>query len=580
MESKLNLKEQKRAESDERILRAAAKIFGTMGYSRTTLAMIAEEAGVSQGLVSQRFISKENLLNEVFDQTLVLTFDEEESRHMPNTYYILLDHFKLQAREQPDWYSFISMLHTGKDTPDSFNRHAREVFDVTPLRSSLEEAQARNELPAGDPWDIFRVFFRNSTNLIGWYHQFGLPMPENYFFLYAIQYTGRRKEAEEKLRLKDYKIQRLKTDREMMFSAVSDIFPLILFCNITKNTYYAMQDERYPTAREEKKGVYDDLVLAGVNSIPNEIHKTQFLRLFSRENVISARESGRQQLCLRHQQTGSDGIVRWVETRMLFKTDAEGDLLAVAFAKVVDGEMERLSNYGAALRKADEAITAKNRFLAEFSRNVRTPMSTVTGCTEMLKRHADDPEKVKYYTDMMTKAEEELMRLLMTAMSEGQRREESSGTETVVNLYDSTGNLITTAARLAGQRSIALDYQMDVLRNDSVLADELRMHRIGMSLLMMAFNRSAPGDRVCIRIDQPEVPKDGKICLRVTMNDNEPLLSEEIVQQLLGDIRQAEEIAPELTRIRRDILSMGGKMEIGVRDGKNIVACTFYLRRV
>lgn len=580
MESKLNLKEQKRADSDERILNAAAKIFGTMGYSRTTLAMIAEEAGVSQGLVSQRFFSKENLLNEVFDQTLVLTFDEEESRHMPNTYYILLDHFKLQARERPDWYSFISMIHTGKDTPDSFNRHAREVFDVTPLRSALEEAQARDELPAGDPWDIFRVFYRNSTNLIGWYQQFGLPMPENYFFLYAIQYTGRKKEAEEKLRLKDYKIQRLKTDREMMFSAVSDIFPLILFCNITKNTYYAMQDERYPTGREEKKGVYDDLVLAGVNSIPNEIHKTQFLRLFSRENVISARESGRQQLCLRHQQTGSDGIVRWIETRMLFKNAAEGDLLAVAFSKVVDGEMERMSNYGAALRKADEAIMAKNRFLAEFSRNVRTPMSTVTGCTEMLKRHADEPDKVKYYTDMMTKAEEELMRLLISAMNEGQRREESSGTETEVNLYESTGNLITTASRLAGQRGIALDYQMDALRNDSVFADELRMHRIGMSLMMMAFNRSAAGDRVCIRIDQPEEPKDGKICLRVTMNDNEPLLSEEIVQQLTGDIRQAEEIAPELTRIRRDLLSMGGKMDIGVRDGKNTVSCTFYLRRV
>ncbi|MEM7220866.1 MAG: TetR family transcriptional regulator [Pseudomonadota bacterium] len=57
--------EQRRAESEEAMLRAAERLFARQGYQRTTLTQVGTEAGYTGGLVSHRFGSKEGLLKVV-----------------------------------------------------------------------------------------------------------------------------------------------------------------------------------------------------------------------------------------------------------------------------------------------------------------------------------------------------------------------------------------------------------------------------------------------------------------------------------------------------------------------------------
>lgn len=57
--------EQRKAESERRIKRAAMELFARQGYMRTTLNDIGKSAGYTGGLVSHRFGSKENLLKAV-----------------------------------------------------------------------------------------------------------------------------------------------------------------------------------------------------------------------------------------------------------------------------------------------------------------------------------------------------------------------------------------------------------------------------------------------------------------------------------------------------------------------------------
>jgi len=54
----------------ERIIAAAAKLFGERGYHRTTTAEIAESAGVAAGTIYIYFSSKEELLVAVFEEFL------------------------------------------------------------------------------------------------------------------------------------------------------------------------------------------------------------------------------------------------------------------------------------------------------------------------------------------------------------------------------------------------------------------------------------------------------------------------------------------------------------------------------
>ena len=59
--------EERKAESERQIIRAAIKIFARQGYLRTTLNEIGEEAGYTGGLVSHRFGSKAGLLKAIIN---------------------------------------------------------------------------------------------------------------------------------------------------------------------------------------------------------------------------------------------------------------------------------------------------------------------------------------------------------------------------------------------------------------------------------------------------------------------------------------------------------------------------------
>jgi AcrR family transcriptional regulator len=59
-----------RAESRERIIAAALRLFGENGYEATSVRAIAQAAGVAQGLLYSHFASKEQLLQAIFQQSI------------------------------------------------------------------------------------------------------------------------------------------------------------------------------------------------------------------------------------------------------------------------------------------------------------------------------------------------------------------------------------------------------------------------------------------------------------------------------------------------------------------------------
>ena len=62
---KRRTQEERKAESERQIIKAAIRIFARQGYLRTTLNEVGEEAGYTGGLISHRFGSKAGLLKAV-----------------------------------------------------------------------------------------------------------------------------------------------------------------------------------------------------------------------------------------------------------------------------------------------------------------------------------------------------------------------------------------------------------------------------------------------------------------------------------------------------------------------------------
>ncbi|MGH7710060.1 MAG: TetR/AcrR family transcriptional regulator [Gemmatimonadaceae bacterium] len=64
------LNEQMREASRARILETALELFSEHGYDRTSIRMIAEAAGISQGLLYNYFASKDEVLEAIVDQSM------------------------------------------------------------------------------------------------------------------------------------------------------------------------------------------------------------------------------------------------------------------------------------------------------------------------------------------------------------------------------------------------------------------------------------------------------------------------------------------------------------------------------
>jgi AcrR family transcriptional regulator len=67
-------RDEKKAQTRERLIDAASKVFARKGFAATSVDEVAEEAGVTKGAVYSNFDSKEHLVRAVLDERLERQF--------------------------------------------------------------------------------------------------------------------------------------------------------------------------------------------------------------------------------------------------------------------------------------------------------------------------------------------------------------------------------------------------------------------------------------------------------------------------------------------------------------------------
>lgn len=102
------LNERLRSESRARIVEHALRLFAEHGYDRTTIKMIAESAGISQGLIYAHFESKDALLVAIFEQSMLdvqQSFAVAESAASPaeRVERLLRGSFEILRRNEQFW---------------------------------------------------------------------------------------------------------------------------------------------------------------------------------------------------------------------------------------------------------------------------------------------------------------------------------------------------------------------------------------------------------------------------------------------------------------------------------------------
>ena len=125
-------------------------------------------------------------------------------------------------------------------------------------------------------------------------------------------------------------IQAPSSATKLLMDAVFMKYPLIIFCNLTRNTFYMMAYENFTATSCPSTGNIDDLIAHGAATMHPDC-KEAFATTFSRENLLKLYNEGKKSVSLLCRQMGDDGIYREVEVIDYFvKHPSVDDVLVIS----------------------------------------------------------------------------------------------------------------------------------------------------------------------------------------------------------------------------------------------------------
>jgi two-component system sensor histidine kinase BarA len=166
--------------------------------------------------------------------------------------------------------------------------------------------------------------------------------------------------------------------------------------------------------------------------------------------------------------------------------------------------LEELSGVNRQLLKArdsaEQASRFKSRFMAMMSHEVRTPMNSIMGMTELL-RESDLNFDQKYFVGNIVASSENLLKIIDDIL--GMVSLETSQVELASRKFDPVklaGNICKKIEPPANSKEIELDFSFSADTPRSVLGDEERVGKILENVISNAVKFTSRGE-VCVRLE-------------------------------------------------------------------------------
>lgn len=122
----------------------------------------------------------------------------------------------------------------------------------------------------------------------------------------------------------------------LLLKAITIKYPLIIFANLTRNSFYMMAYENFTSTGCPSTGVFDELIVHGTSSMHPDDRQV-FAETFDRQNLLKAYNEGRQSVRLVTRQIGDDGVYRKVETADYFvKSGSSDDVLTITLCENIE----------------------------------------------------------------------------------------------------------------------------------------------------------------------------------------------------------------------------------------------------
>lgn len=194
-----------------------------------------------------------------------------------------------------------------------------------------------------------------------------------------------------------------------------------------------------------------------------------------------------------------------------------------------------------ALQAAQVASNSKTTFLSNMSHDIRTPMNAILGFTTLLSKDADNPMKVREYTNKITASGQHLLSLINDVLDvskiESGKAVLTIGEFTLNNMVSSVDAIIRPMAK---SRKQTFDVTVTGIRNERLIGDETRLNQILINLLSNSVKYTPEGGNIWLRIIGLEQRSSQYEHIRIEVEDNGYGMTPEYLEVIFDAFTRAE----------------------------------------
>lgn len=164
------------------------------------------------------------------------------------------------------------------------------------------------------------------------------------------------------------------------------------------------------------------------------------------------------------------------------------------------------------VREANQAIKQKQDFISNVSHDIRTPMDSIIGFTELAKKNLDNPEKLTDSLEKITLASNHLLNLVnevldISKIDSGKSLVE----EEMCSIHGIVDNVCQILQHEIENKKLKLELDYSMLDEDVLSCDKIRLHQILLNLISNAIKYSFEGGKITISVIQLSAEDESQV---------------------------------------------------------------------
>lgn len=371
-------------------------------------------------------------------------------------------------------------------------------------------------------------------------------------------------------------------------TAAQTAYQMLIAVNLTENTYHMLEYNRKPIKMPGNAGCFNDLIESELSTVHPD-YREDFINKFSRKSLMDTFSGSQRIVMMEVPHIGEDGNYHWHFTQVV-RVDSPytDDLIEITLSRNIDEERQKREEslekerqakliLEEALQKAENASQAKSDFLSRMSHDIRTPMNTIVGMTELAMRHVGDETKTKDYLLKIAGSGAHLLSLINEVLDVSKIESGSVElAETAFNLRDLVYDAVEMVNLPVEEKRQSLLVDISDKLDSQVLGDARRLKQVLVNILENASKYTHEEGRIMLSLNELKGNESGIGTYVFTIEDNgigmKPSFLEHIFEPFSREDDSRTSKVPGtglgMTIVKSLVSMMGGDIQVESQYGK------------